>query len=128
MKNPADKRWILQSVRTSPGFNATTCYRIRWFCVEDGTELETTTDATMRNFLRSRWCDIVASPRPWGVYTNIHASTRSTKRGIPVANADYTPVLEDRIDSQADADYLIAEMRAHLAGPQNTWNSVVTEE
>lgn len=124
----ASNRWVLTDVVKTPGKNGVTCVRVRWHGVEEGETLETTTDSTMRNFNQQGWRELSEDARPWGIYSNIHPSTRATTRGINVASADYRPVLEDRIDTKAGADWIVAELRKPSAGTSSTWDDIFTED
>lgn len=116
------KRWIMQQHITTPGKNGVTCHRFRWHGVEEGETLETTTDSTMRNW--RHWQNIAQDSKPWGVYTNIHPTSRTTNRGYTVANADYPPELQDRIDTQAGADWLVQELRKPSPGTTSTFDDL----
>lgn len=122
----ASEKWILQRVTKTPGRGSTTCWRWRWYGVEEGEVLETTTDSTMRNWHTRGWRELSEDPCPWGVYENIHASSRKTNQGVGVANADYRPVLMDRVESQEQAEYLVRglkESRKQLA-VENTFDNL----
>lgn len=116
------RRWILTEHTSSPGRNGVTCHRFRWHGVEAGETLETTTDSTMRNW--RLWRDLAEDTRPWGVYTNIHPTARTTNRGYTVASADYRPELQDRIDTQAGAEWLVQELRRPSPETRTTFSDL----
>ena len=54
----ASKQWVLHRVNSTPGRGSTTCWRWRWYGVEEGEILETTTDssiATMKSQAKAEY-------------------------------------------------------------------------
>jgi hypothetical protein len=63
-------------------------WRMVFVSLADGTQHEMTVDPAYTNFKRSGWNHIVADPYPYGVYTGLKRTKKTTKRGIPVVSAD----------------------------------------
>jgi hypothetical protein len=118
----ASENFVLQRVTSSPGRGSTTCWRWRWVGVEEGEVLETTTDSTMRNWVTKGWKALSEDPRPWGVYTNIHASGRKTNQGVQVANADHRAVIEHRFDDQDAAKQAVDWIKKSLKPKSDNTN------
>ena len=119
MTYTSQSNWILQRHTATPGRGNVTCHRWRWVSVDTGEVLETTTDSTMRNWVRHGWANLAQDPMPSGVYQNIHKTARATNQGVGVASADYRAELQHRL-SQEQADWMVREVRK----PTNDFNTV----
>lgn len=100
--------YILVERHSRPGKNGVTMWRFTWYCLEDGLLYETTVDNTYANFRRRGWDHLATDPRPWGVYTGLRRTSRTTREGLPVITADSAFSLEHRCDSQAQAIEIVA--------------------
>jgi hypothetical protein len=50
---------------------------------------QTHVDSSMTNF--DRWLPVIHNPEPWGIYTGLKSTSRTTNRGFPVITADAPP-------------------------------------
>lgn len=112
-----ESNWILDRYKASPG-RGVTCHRWRWVSVDTGEVLETTTDATMRNWHTKGWNNLSQDPEPYGVYTNIHkAASRETKHGVGVASADHRAIMQHRLTKE-QAEWMVNEIK-RPSGPES---------
>lgn len=87
-------------------------YRLTWVCLEDFSIWEMIVDEEYRNYLQKGWRNICTRDRYWGVYQGLHRTTRTSKQGYGVLNADYAAELLIPIDSQSMACDVIITAKA----------------
>jgi hypothetical protein len=63
-------------------------WRLTFVSLEDGTTHEMTVDPAYTNFKRSGWNHVVEDAYPYGVYTGLRRTQKTTKSGVPVVSAD----------------------------------------
>ena len=63
-------------------------WRLTFVSLDDGTTHEMTVDPAYTNFRRSGWNHVVEDPYPYGCYTGLRRTNKTTKKGVPVVSAD----------------------------------------
>ena len=104
MSKQRDLKYILierQEQRST--LNGGAMWRLRWYCVNDGTFHEMTVDPAYNNFKRAGWSTLVQETNPFGCYRNIHRTDRVTADGMGVVSADHRAELLVRVADQAEA-------------------------
>ena len=96
MSQPDEEIYVLFDRRHTQGRSGRDLYRWRWINLATGREWETTTDSSFRNWRQNGWQSMSQDPNPWGVYSGLRPSSRSTKGGVGVITADSWP---QRIES-----------------------------
>ena len=122
----AKKEYVLVDIDEHMGrLNGTTMWRITWVDGQDSSIWETTVDPTYRNFTRSGWDRIVESENPWGVYTGLVRSSRTTEGGVAVLTADSHPQLIEPI-TEADAFRIVQALhdRRHANSGQTRFGEL----
>jgi hypothetical protein len=96
-------KYILIDRTQRPGRNGVSFWRLTFYCIDDGTCLDMTVDATYRNFRGSGWDHVVTDPCPWAVYTDLVRTRRVTNEGLTVLSADSRPRVMVGLASQQEA-------------------------
>ena len=91
--------------------NGGTMWRLTFYCIDDHTVHEMTVDSSYRNFARSGWNHVVRDPNPWGVYSNLKRTDRTTRTGTQVVTADSAARIVYRCESHEEA---LALMQASI--------------
>ena len=86
-------------------------WRLTWVCVEDLTVWETTVADDMDNYKINGWRNPCNSPTPWGVYTGLRRTKKTTSDGTPIITADSRQELVLPIDSQDIAADIIITLK-----------------
>ena len=100
--------YVLVERTSRRGRNGVTFWRFTFYCLEDGLFWETTVDNTYDNFKKSGWDHLADDPNPWGVYTGLTRTKRTTREGMPVITADSKPRVETRCESRDEAIAIVA--------------------
>lgn len=82
-------------------------WRITWVCLDDLTHWETSIAEDMDNFLNRGWRSVCNNPDPWGIYTGLKRTTKTSKSGVPIITADSKQKLLQGIDTQEIAIQLV---------------------
>jgi hypothetical protein len=81
--------YILVNIEESVShLNGGRYWRLTFVSLDDGTTHEMTVDPAYTNFRRSGWNHVVADPYPFGCYTGLKRTKKTTKKGVPVVSAD----------------------------------------
>lgn len=91
-------QYLLVGRSSRQGRAGRTMWRFTWYSLEDGQLWETTVDDSYRNWRRCHWAHIASEPDPWGCYTGLTRTQRTTRTGLPVITADSRPRLDMRLD------------------------------
>lgn len=106
-KTNSDKYILIEIQEQRSTLNGGVMWRLRWYCVTDGTFHEMTVDSSYNNFKRCRWNQFVQEENPFGCYRNIYRTDRVTADGLGVVSADHRPELLVRVDNQQEAIDLV---------------------
>jgi hypothetical protein len=96
-------KYILIERTSQWGKNGVTMWRLTFYCIDNGEIYEMTVDPSYRNFRRKGWDHVVECNNPYGVYTNLTATARTTREGRPVLSADSTPEIIYRCENRSEA-------------------------
>ena len=81
--------YILVNIEESTShLNGGRYWRLTFVSLDDGTRHEMTVDPAYTNFKRSGWNHIVEDPYPFGVFTGLKRTQKTTRSGVPVVSAD----------------------------------------
>ena len=83
-----------------------TMWRLTFHCIEDGRDYEMTVADNFDNFRDQGWDHVVTHDQPWGIYTNLHRTSRRSDSGAQVLTADFEAEMYHRLDSQGEAQEL----------------------
>jgi hypothetical protein len=103
---------LVNRERLRSQINSGYMYRLTWVCLEDFSIWEMIVDEEYRNYLQKGWRNICTRDRYWGVYQNLHPTTRTSKQGYGVLNADHAAECIIPIDSQSMACDVIITAKA----------------
>lgn len=116
--------YILVEKHSRPGKNGVTMWRFTFYRMDNGLLYETTVDNTYDNFKRNGWDHLVVDDNPWGIYTGLKTTSRTTKDGLPVVSADSYPVIQTRCRSREEALHIV-ELDQQQRNPQyNEFNNL----
>jgi hypothetical protein len=95
--------YILIDITEQPSKNGVTMWRLTFQCVGDNEIVEMTVDPTYRNFRKQGWDHVVRHECPWGVYTGLRRTARTTRTGVTVVSADSLASITHRCESHEQA-------------------------
>ena len=98
-----NEEYILIDIEERPGKNASRFWRLTFQRISDNLIVEMTVDVTFKNFRKQGWDHVVNSECPWGVYSNLKQTTRTTRQGISVVSADSPAEIIYRCRDHAEA-------------------------
>lgn len=87
--------YVLVEKTSRRGKNGVTMWRLTFYNLDDGVLYETTVDPTYDNFRRSGWDRLVDESEPWGIYSGLKRTRRTTAQGFPVVTADGRPQCQE---------------------------------
>jgi len=64
-------------------------WELTWFNERTLEMFKTHVDSSMTNF--DRWQPVIRNPEPWGIYTGLRITPKTTRDGSPVITADAQP-------------------------------------
>lgn len=109
-----ENKYLLVMIQRKMGrLNHTLIEEITWLDLQDLTTLTTTLDPAYRNY--HKWHEILISPTPTGIYTDLKLTGRVDKNKTPVISADSQPKLLQTITERD-----VEEMLVELARPKLT--------
>ena len=86
-------------------------YRFTWIRLSDLTIWETTVDSTYRNWQRRGWQQLSLMPNPYGIYTGLRPTTRTTAQGWGILTADSRAELVEAVRDQDQACDIITAIK-----------------
>lgn len=113
--------WILVCIeRSSSRLNGGDYWRLTWYDCDTGETYDMTVDPSYGNWRNCNWDEFVKQQAPHGVYENIHPIKRRTSQGwqrtsVPVASADYAPILIERADIDTLCE-VVQQLEAERSG------------
>lgn len=97
------QEYILLDIEQRRGFNGVDFYRLTFQHLDTNQIVEMTVDRTYKNFHSSGWNHVIDDPCPWGVYTDLKQTRRTTRSGHSVVTADSPARILVRLESQQQA-------------------------
>ena len=90
-----DKHYLLTHIKPFPSRinKGNRAWRLTWLCVEDADYWDMTVDEGYQNFKRCRWQDFI-DQEPYGLYTGLKRTDRTTSQDRNVLTADRRPELQ----------------------------------
>ena len=117
--------YILVNIEESTShLNGGRYWRLTFQSLDDGTQHEMTVDPTYNNFKKSGWDHVVADPYPYGIYTGLRRTKKTTSRGIPVVSADGTARLIYRCADDAELARLVEANTASFNKPSTQFGQL----
>lgn len=101
--------YVLVERTSRRGRNGVTFWRFTFYCLADGLFYETTVDNTYDNFRKSGWDHLAEDQSPYGIYTGLTRTQRTTREGFPVITADSRPRLTSRCEDYDEAMKIVCE-------------------
>lgn len=99
-------------------------WRLTFVSLDDGTRHEMTVDPAYTNFKRSGWNHIVADPYPFGCYTGLKRTQKTTKAGVPVVSADGRARIVYRCKNDEELAGLVQALAESFEQPVNTYGQL----
>ena len=99
-------------------------WRLTFVSLDDGTTHEMTVDPAYTNFKRSGWNHIVADPYPYGVYTGLKRTRKTTTKGTPVVSADGKARIVYRCANDEELAELVAANAKSFEKPVSTFGQI----
>ena len=113
LKSKKQRRYLLVMMQRKQGqINQTLIEELTWLDLQDLQTLTTTLDPTYRNY--SKWHEVLISPCPTGIYTNLKLTGRVDKHDTPVISADSTPELLLEVTPKEVEEVLVELSRPKL--------------
>ena len=94
--------------------NGSTCWHITFLDLDDYSTWEMFVDSCYRNFSRSNWDQVVYAENPYGIYSNLKRSKKTSKRGNGILNADSHPEMDIQVASYEDVIKIIEGLVADV--------------
>jgi hypothetical protein len=91
-------------------------YRYTWIELDTLEIWETTVDESYRNWQKKGWDQLSQGDQPYGIYTGLRKSQRTSRQGYGILTADSRPELLLPIESQdlaCDVVLKLKEERQH---------------
>jgi hypothetical protein len=99
-------------------------WRLTFVSLDDGTTHEMTVDPAYTNFRRSGWNHIVADPYPYGCYTGLKRTRKTTKKGTPVVSADGKARIVYRCRDDTELAGLVQALAESFTQPATTYGQL----
>lgn len=99
-------------------------WRLTFVSLDDGTTHEMTVDPAYTNFKRSGWNHIVEDPYPFGVYSGLKRTKKTTTKGTPVVSADGKARIVYRCANDDELVSLIQALADSFAQPTTTYGQL----
>jgi hypothetical protein len=112
------KYYLLTDIDETLGYSSNTVrITLTWREVDSLDTYITTIDPSYKNYKSVGWHHFLKDPEPWGVYTGMVVSKRSSKRGEGILDADSLPTIHEALSKQ-DVNAYIKHREAELAAEQ----------
>ncbi|CAB5207130.1 hypothetical protein UFOVP180_31 [uncultured Caudovirales phage] len=122
------KYYLLESIDETLGYSSNTVrITLHWREVDTLDSYITTIDPSYKNYTSVGWKHFLKDPEPWGVYTGMVVSKRSSKRGEGILDADSLPLLHEALTRREVQEYIKLREQA-IAQEQHTRNKTETIE
>jgi hypothetical protein len=99
-------------------------WRLTFVSLDDGTTHEMTVDPAYTNFKRSGWNHIVADPYPFGVYSGLKRTKKTTAKGTPVVSADGKARIVYRCRDDTELAGLVQALAESFTQPATTYGQL----
>jgi hypothetical protein len=99
-------------------------WRLTFVSLDDGTTHEMTVDPAYTNFRRSGWNHIVEDPYPFGVYSGLKRTKKTTTKGTPVVSADGRARIVYRCANDEELAGLVQALAESFERPVSTYGQL----
>ena len=99
-------------------------WRLTFVSLDDGTTHEMTVDPAYTNFRRSGWNHVVEDPYPYGCYTGLKRTKKTTNKGTPVVSADGKARIVYRCANDAELAGLVQALADSFEQPKTTYGQL----
>lgn len=104
--------YVLVDRRQYVSRNRTKMWRLIWVNLDEFAVYEMTVDSGFDNYTTRGWRQIVHSDQPWGIYTGLRKTSKTSRDGYGILTADARAHLELAIVSQDEACELVMALQA----------------